>query len=303
MTVGLWYLRPDFLAYAWTVAALLLVFAVALGWRDARSRSVREGYIDLVRRFSGDFSVRYSAEEAARNFLAFVLNIIMPMKTRESVGMRLSMAGHSGAAPMKEFEKWKLIGLVGGVTLAIFGYTAGLMPLLFAIGLILATFFGPDLWLMRQISARTKRIGFQLPEALDLLTLCVRAGLGFSAGLQEVARVQKGAVAAEFSRVLQEMQFGMSRIDAFTALAERTKQPDLMRFSHAMIRADQAGITVGDMLAEQARSMREARQALAREKAQQVSVKILFPLLACFLPGVFMVVLGPAVLNLMGMFR
>jgi tight adherence protein C len=93
------------------------------------------------------------------------------------------------------------------------------------------------------------------------------------------------------------MQFGTPRVEAFTALAERTRQPDLIRFANAMVRADQAGITVSEMLAEQSRAMRERRTGLAREKAQTVSVKILFPLMLCFLPCVFIVVLGPAVIN------
>jgi len=207
------------------------------------------------------------------------------------------MAGFTGSRPLYLVRILKLVGFVVGGVLMIFGATSTIMPLPMGIVVWLLMYFGPDLWLQNQISQRTKRIGWQLPEALDLLHLCVRAGLGFTSGLQEVARTQKGAVSAEFSRVLQEMQFGTPRVEAFTALAERTKQADLIRFAHAMVRADQAGITVSEMLAEQARSMREARSNLAREKAQQVSVKILFPLMVCFLPGVFIVVLGPAVIN------
>ncbi len=295
-------LAPGVLSVLWTVVALTVVVALIGGVHQYRVISTREAYKDLVRRFSGGFAVRIDVDEVARNLLGFILRASMTEKSRAKVELRLSMAGYTGTAPVIRFQLIKLLGLSGGLVIGLFGASAGLMPWGFAVVMIILMFMGPDIWLSSQIANRTKRIGWQLPEALDLLQLCVRAGLGFTSGLQEVARVQRGAVAAEFSRVLQEMQFGLSRIDAFTALAERTKQPDLIRFAHAMVRADQAGITVSDMLQEQARSMRESRQTMAREKAQQVSVKILFPLLLCFLPGVFIIVLGPAVLNAMATF-
>lgn len=295
-------LSPTLLAVLWTVIAGLAVLAIIGGVRQYREISTREAYKDLIRRFSGGFAVRIGVEEVARNLLGFILRASMTEKMRAKVELRLSMAGYTGKGPLFRFQLVKLVGLAAGLVIGPFAASAGFMPWSFAIVLILLLFMGPDIWLNRQIANRTKKIGWQLPEALDLLQLCVRAGLGFTSGLQEVARVQRGAVAAEFARVLQEMQFGLSRIDAFAALAERTKQADLIRFAHAMVRADQAGITVSDMLQEQARSMREARQNLAREKAQQVSVKILFPLLICFLPGVFIIVLGPAVLNAMATF-
>lgn len=294
-----WYMNSSVLALAWMGVMVLVVASVHYGWREYRTQRTRANYKALVLHFSGDYGVKFNAEDVARDVLSFVLRLLMPEKVRKSVELRLSMAGHTGSKPLWRFQIAKLVLLIAGPVIAIPAVPAEIMSLPVAIVFVVVLFFAPDIWLSRQISSRTKRIGYQLPEALDLLQLCVRAGLGFTSGLQEVARVQKGAVSAEFSRVLQEMQFGMSRIDAFQALGERTKQPDLIRFAHAMVRADQAGITVSDMLQEQARSMREARQTLAREKAQEVSVKILFPLLVCFLPGVFIVVLGPAVLNAM----
>ncbi|MHB0929729.1 MAG: type II secretion system F family protein [Candidatus Nanopelagicales bacterium] len=298
----LWFLSAPVLAASWMVVVLALIVALGLGVHERSIAATREEYKDLIRRFSGNFATRISVEDVARDLLSFILRLSMTEKTREKVELRLSMAGFTGARPLFLFQVIKVSGLAVGLVISALAVPTEIMSWAFALVMVVLFFFGPDIWLSRQISTRTKKIGWQLPEALDLLQLCVRAGLGFTSGLQEVSRVQRGAVAAEFSRVLQEMQFGLSRIDAFTALAERTKQPDLVRFAHAMVRADQAGITVSDMLAEQARSMRESRHTLAREKAQQVSVKILFPLLVCFLPGVFLIVLGPAVLNAMATF-
>ncbi|MHB0929014.1 MAG: type II secretion system F family protein [Candidatus Nanopelagicales bacterium] len=298
----LWFLSAPVLAFCWALVVLGAIIALGFGARERRVIATREEHKELIRRFSGSYANRFSAEEVARDLLSFILRLSMTEKTREKVELRLSMAGYTGGRPLFLFQVIKVSGLAAGLAISALAVPTEIMSWSFAVVMVVLFFFGPDIWLSRQISTRTKKIGWQLPEALDLLQLCVRAGLGFTSGLQEVSRVQRGAVAAEFSRVLQEMQFGLSRIDAFTALGERTKQPDLVRFAHAMVRADQAGITVSDMLAEQARSMRESRHTLAREKAQQVSVKILFPLLVCFLPGVFLIVLGPAVLNAMATF-
>ena len=297
--MSLWFMNPHVLSLMWLLSMFLVLTSVVFAWREVRTERLRARYKDLVRRFSGDFGVRIRMEDVARDLLSLVLRLLMPEPDRKRVELRLSMAGYTGGEPLRRFQLARLIGLVASLVIGVIGTLTGIMAWSFATVMVIVVFFGPDIWLGRQIAARTKRIGFQLPEALDLLQLCVRAGLGFASGLQEVARVQKGAVSAEFSRVLQEMQFGMSRLEAFQALADRTKQPDLVRFAHAMVRADQAGITMSDMLQEQARSMREARHTMAREKAQQISVKILFPLLVCFLPGVFLIVLGPAVLNAM----
>lgn len=281
----------------WALVTILIVGAGILALVVHHQSVSRITRMNLIRQFSGAMARRVGMDSTPERFIEFLLRISTTKKSVERLELSLSMAGFTGSRPLFLVRVLKFAGLVGGGTLMYFGATSTIMPLPMGLVVWLLLYFGPDLWLQNQISQRTKRIGWQLPEALDLLQLCVRAGLGFTSGLQEVARVQKGAVAAEFSRVLQEIQFGMPRVDAFAALAERTKQADLIRFAHAMVRADQAGITVSEMLAEQARSMREQRSSMAREKAQQISVKILFPLMLCFLPCVFIVVLGPAVIN------
>lgn len=297
MTIDFPHFSSETLALAWSAVVLLLGVAGTLTLITRHRDASRLNRMNLIRQFSGALARRVTAENAAEDFVEFLLRFSTTKKALERLELSLSMAGFTGSRPLYLVRVMKLVGFLVGGVIMVFGATSTIMPLPMGIVVWLLMYFGPDLWLQNQISQRTKRIGWQLPEALDLLHLCVRAGLGFTSGLQEVARVQKGAVSAEFSRVLQEMQFGTPRVEAFTALAERTKQTDLIRFAHAMVRADQAGITVSEMLAEQARSMREQRSNLAREKAQQVSVKILFPLMICFLPGVFIVVLGPAVIN------
>jgi tight adherence protein C len=295
----LWDIPAEYLAIAWGLAVILLLTALIVAVVSRHQENVRESRMNLIRQFSGVVARRVGMNGDSEDLMGFLLRVSTSKKALERLELSLSMAGFTGSRPLYLVRVLKLAGFAVGGVVMLFGASSTLMPLPMGIVVWLLMYFGPDLWLQNQISQRTKRIGWQLPEALDLLHLCVRAGLGFTSGLQEVARTQKGAVSAEFSRVLQEMQFGTARVDAFSALAERTKQPDLIRFSHAMVRADQAGITVSEMLAEQARSMREQRSSMAREKAQQISVKILFPLMTCFLPGVFIVVLGPAAINAM----
>ncbi|MGI8676471.1 MAG: type II secretion system F family protein, partial [Nocardioidaceae bacterium] len=141
-----------------------------------------------------------------------------------------------------------------------------------------------------------------LPDALDLLTISVEAGLGFDAALAHVAKNTHGPLAEEFARVLQEMQLGSGRSEAMRALGERSSLPELRGFVTSMVQADAFGIPVGRVLRVQATEMRTKRRQRAEEKAQKVPVKILFPLIFCILPTLFVVVMGPGVISMMGVF-
>jgi tight adherence protein C len=163
-------------------------------------------------------------------------------------------------------------------------------------------YFLPDVLAYNQGLKRTEAIQLGLPDALDLLDLCVESGLSLQAALARVAEHQTGPVAAEFGRVLHEMQLGLSRAEAFEALARRTKQEDIHRFVAAILQVDKLGIPVAAVLKEQAIEMRKKRQSRAREQAQKVPVKILGPLLVCFLPGLFIIILGPAVITVVDIF-
>ena len=129
----------------------------------------------------------------------------------------------------------------------------------------------------------------ELPDAIDLLTICVESGLGFDAALQQVARNTEGPLAEEFSRVLREMQIGSSRADALRAMGERTSVADLRTFVGAMVQADAFGIPIAQVLRVQSAEMRVKRRQRAEEKAQQVPVKITIPLIFCILPTLFIV--------------
>jgi tight adherence protein C len=184
------------------------------------------------------------------------------------------------------------LGLIGGVQRG--GVLVVLLPLLFG-GFF---FFAPDLWVRILGERRQVDILDGLPDALDMMVVCVEAGLGFDAAVARVATTQNGAMPSEFARVLQEMQFGMSRTEALRAMVNRTDVQELRTFVSALIQSGELGISIGDVLREQAHEMRVRRRQRAEEKAQKLPVKILGPLVLCMLPAIFIVALGPAVISI-----
>lgn len=161
-----------------------------------------------------------------------------------------------------------------------------------------AGFFLPDVLLYNAGLKRQEQIRANLPDAMDMLTVCVEAGLGFDAALAQVARNTTGPLAAELARALQEMQIGKSRTEALRAMAERTTATELRAFASALVQAGELGISVAGVLREQAKEMRIKRRQRAEEQAQKVPVKILFPLIACLFPALFVVIIGPGAITI-----
>lgn len=149
---------------------------------------------------------------------------------------------------------------------------------------------------------RQQEIRRQLPDALDLLTLSVEAGLGFDAALAQVAATMPGALAREFARVLQEMQMGRRRADALRDLAARTSVPELKTITTSLVQAGELGIPIAGVLREQARHMRVKRRQRAEEMARKLPVKVIFPLILCLFPALFIVIIGPGVIKMVETF-
>ncbi len=162
-----------------------------------------------------------------------------------------------------------------------------------------AGFFLPDLLLHNAALKRQQRVQQGLPDALDMLTVCVEAGLGFDSALAQVARNTRGPIAEEFTRALQEMQIGAPRSQALRGMVARTTVPELRVFVSALIQANELGVPVAQVLRQQASEMRVRRRQRAEEKAQKVTVKILFPLIFCLFPALFVVILGPGIIEAM----
>ena len=222
-----------------------------------------------------------------------------PAGANTRLARMLDRAGNPPAWTVERIFGFKGLGLVGAATFgALLGRHSPGTLLLAAAGGGLAGFYLPDLLLYNAAVKREDRIRKTLPDALDLLTISVEAGLGFDSALSQVARNTDGPLAGEFFRVLQEMQIGKTRQAAFSGLSERTKLPELRTFVTALVQADALGIPIANVLREQAREMRVKRRQRAEMKAQQVPVKIMFPLVLFIFPCLFIVVLGPGVITI-----
>ena len=218
--------------------------------------------------------------------------------TAQRLEYRLNVAGNPPGWDANRLIGLKVLGLAvfGGLG---FLYMANLeWPFVrVLIGSGLAGGFGyllPNLMLYNAGQKREKLMRNALPDALDLLTVSVEAGLGFDAAVDRVARNTDGPLAGEFARLLQEMNIGVGRTDAMRAMAERTSLDDLKSFCLSMVQADSLGIPISRVLRIQSGEMRTKRRQRAEEKAQQVPIRMMIPLVLFILPCLFLVILGPA---------
>jgi tight adherence protein C len=169
------------------------------------------------------------------------------------------------------------------------------------LGVILG-FFVPDIILYNNVAKRREKFAEALPDAIDLLTMCVNAGLAFPQSLAKVSDIQKGPVSEEFIRVRTEVQLGKERNVALGEMADRIKLDSLTNFVNAVAQVDRFGIPISAVLQQQSVELRAERKAKGREKAQKVPIKILGPVMLCFLPCVIIIVLGPAIIGILGSF-
>lgn len=171
--------------------------------------------------------------------------------------------------------------------------------LFFTIILPALAYFIPDALLHGRASERQKAIEQELPNTLDQMLISVEAGLGFEAAMARAVQNGTGPLAAELARTLQDLQVGRSRKDAYLAMAQRSDVPDLRNFVRSVVQADTYGIAVASVLHTQAKQMRLKRRQRAEEKAMKLPIKVLFPLMFCILPVLFLVILGPAAITIM----
>lgn len=215
---------------------------------------------------------------------------------------KLALAGNPARWDVDRVIALKMLGLIVGFLLGVslpLLAGAGPLPLVgIAVAFVALGYFTPNLVIYQMGYNRREQIRRDLPDALDLLTISVEAGLAFDAGLSQVARNTTGPLAEEFFRVLQEMQIGLGRAEALRALGDRTDLPELRGFVTSMVQADAFGIPISRVLRVQAAEMRIKRSQRAEELAQKVPVKILFPLIFCILPSLFIVILGPAAISI-----
>lgn len=218
--------------------------------------------------------------------------------TASKLQYRLDIAGNPPGWDVNRIIGLKVLGMSGvGVLVFLYLLSADWTSIRVIIATGLAAGFGyllPNILLRNAGEKRSKLMRNSLPDAIDLLTVSVEAGLGFDAAVSRVALNTTGPLSQEFARLLQEMQLGVGRSDAMRAMSERSSIQDLKSFSMAMVQADSLGIPIGRVLRIQSAEMRVKRRQRAEQKAQQVPVKIMIPLVLFILPCLFIVILGPA---------
>jgi tight adherence protein C len=227
---------------------------------------------------------------------------ITPIDTRDRLANKLLLAGSPAGWDAERVLAFKVIGAVAAFVGALI-LVGMIHPAAFvAVAIIgLLTFVGfilPDSVLNRRVDERQREILKTLSDTLDLLTISVEAGLSLNAAIAQVVQNVPGVLSSEFARMLQEIQLGVPRSDAFRHLAERTDVEELNAFALAMIQADVFGVSIASVLRTQAQQLRIKRRQRAEAKAQQTPVKIVFPLVLCVLPALFVVIIGPGAIRI-----
>jgi len=288
-------------------AAYLVGEAVTLPARERRSSVNRAATYGKFRAAFGQqqqpFSQRVLAPLGDR--LAGWTLKLHPKTTIEGVSTRLLAAGLGRKISPTTFLAFKSALALGGLALgALFGgAAAGPGGVLFAaIALAGIGFIAPDFVVSGKARSRKDRIRAELPDALDLMAVSVEAGMGFDGAISKLTEHMHGPLADEFALTLGEIRIGESRQDALKKMADRTSTPELSSFVRSIIQADQLGISLGRILRVQATDSRLKRQAAAEEKAMKAPIKMLFPTVLFIFPAMFLVILGPAFLNLSKLF-
>src|SRR3954470_1440677 len=228
---------------------------------------------------------------------------LTPVGYTDGIRRKLTLAGQFSPDALDRFLAIRVVSLAlipvwAIVAFVLLGSLGGGSKLAIFALLTLASILGPDAVLNRRVAERQHEIQVRLPDVLDLLTISVEAGLGFEQALDRTVAAVPGPLSDEFARMLGEVRAGSSRADAMRSLEARSNVPELRSFVLAILQADTFGISIGRMLRAQADEMRIKRRQLAQERAQKAPVKMLVPMVFCIFPALFVVVIGPAIINL-----
>jgi tight adherence protein C len=234
-----------------------------------------------------------------------------PQSSLESIQHQLDLAGNPRGFDPTTFWAWRIVatvGLGGAILLVTFLAPANsvlsirtgtIKALAFALGGALLGFFLPVMLLQSRIKRRQNLVLKAMPDALDLLTVCVEAGLGFDQAMSKVSEKWENELSLAFERVIQEVRLGKLRREALRDMADRMDIPDMSSFVAAIIQADQLGVSIGKVLRIQSDQMRVKRRQRAEKKAHEAPVKMLIPMAFLIFPSIYIILLGPAALILL----
>lgn len=269
--------------------------------------------VEVIGRKNQSIREKELSESIVKRFLKPVLNRLvklsshlLPSEKEALLNKKITAAGRPGGYGAREFMAIKLIFAASGPGLLIL--TDSFLSISLNQYFLLLSVFAlggwkiPDLYLQQKINERKSEIEKNLPDVLDLITVSVEAGTGFDGALLKVVEKGKGALSTEFYIVLQECKMGKNRKDALRDMADRVEVDDLSSFVGSIIMAEQLGIGIGNVMRLQSDQMRRKRRQRAEETAMKAPVKMLIPMVTCIFPSIFVVLLGPAAINIYNTF-
>jgi tight adherence protein C len=291
---------PVLAAVLATALALPLLAWALLARPEAGAVEVRDNLLRGVHLSAPGAAVDRSGPGALHRLIA----ALTPAGTVARLNRLAGTAGRPAAWPVPRLVAAKLVlaAVAAGLGLLFVSGSPSPVTVLVAVVVTLVAYFVPELLLYSRGQERQDAIGLELADTLDQMTIAVEAGLGFESAMARAGANGKGPLAEELVRTLQDIAVGQPRREAYLALAERTGVKDLARFIRAVVQADQYGVSIADVLRTQAQEMRLKRRQRAEEKAMQIPVKVIFPLILCILPTLFIVLLGPAIMDIVATF-
>jgi tight adherence protein C len=294
------------------LTGLLVTLSMICVWQSLKATRPSEGILEKleqlqVEQLPGTQQILEEAELQLSFFARIIKPLLwklvsaagrlMPQRNMERLRRDMIAAGNPYGLSATDVLGIKfLTALAAGVLMLLFirAASSGVMSL-FSLALVPLGFYLPNFWLHRRISARKIEIVRALPDALDMLTVCVDAGLGFDASLLKLSDKWQNALSMEFARVVAEMRVGVARRQALRNLVARCDVPDLSNFVAVIIQADELGLSIANILHIQSQQLRQRRRQRAEEQARKAPIKMLFPLVFLIFPAIFAVVFGPAV--------
>ncbi|TMB77911.1 MAG: type II secretion system F family protein [Chloroflexi bacterium] len=221
----------------------------------------------------------------------------MPEKAREQIYMTLQLAGRPGGMTPSYFIAVRYVLTAAlcslGILIGTLAHNQILLAILATVGAVIGL-YGPMFWLRQRVSGRRAEILSDLPDVIDVLVVCVEAGLTFEAAIEQVVQKYEHALASEFGRVMQEVRLGRPRLEALNDMGQRTGVEELNNFVQAIIQSEQLGSGMSRILRIQSDEIRNKRLLSAQERGAKASLKMLIPMLGCIFPTLWVILLGPA---------
>lgn len=289
-----------------TVTVFVLSAAVIL--MVSRDESIDERLMEVASRRPVDPSLTESPKLGIAGIAAGLTNLLKPIRslisgTDEDMAYRLTLAGFRKAEHLEVYTALKMLLPVVGIVIGTFFGSNMIAAIL--VGAV-AGFFGPDLVVTRLISARQESISRALPEALDLLVICMEAGLGIDQAMTRLAdeiRMSSPQLAEELQTINREQRAGKRRLDAWRSMADRVDVVFVRQFVSMLVQTERFGTPIAHALGQFADSLRLRRTQEAAEIAAKTGAKLLFPLVVFIFPSIFVVTIGPALIGIVRLFE